>query len=46
MGIPNLNKLLSKKCLKSITKCHLKEIENKKIVIDNTLIIWYLSFSA
>lgn len=40
MGIPNLNKLLTKKCQKSITKCHLKEIENKKIVIDSSIYLY------
>lgn len=40
MGIPNLNKLLTKKCQKSIVKFPLGELKNKVIVIDSSIYLY------
>jgi len=40
MGIRNLNKYLKKNCKKSINNVHLRELENKTIVIDTSIYLY------
>ena len=40
MGIPNLNKFLTKKCQKSITKHPLGDLKNKTLVIDASIYLY------